>query len=162
MENKILMGYKGTSILDTGYIYAPYIPMMIQMTEKDKENLRMLIKIVKTAMKRAKYKINSDFEISDNIWGDAVWVTTKTGRRFRHFGQVSVSLFNARINVFWTSAPVPGSKVPNEASVPLADPKCITKIAEAIICGLKNNEFRPISDGYPKRVHASHYGKFTI
>lgn len=30
--NKLLMGHKGTSILDTGYIYAPYVPLQLTPT----------------------------------------------------------------------------------------------------------------------------------
>ena len=30
--NKILLGHKGTSILDTGYIYAPYVPLQLTPT----------------------------------------------------------------------------------------------------------------------------------
>jgi len=31
-SNKLLMGHKGTSILDTGYIYAPYVPLQLTPT----------------------------------------------------------------------------------------------------------------------------------
>lgn len=34
-KNKILVGYKGGSFFDTGYIYAPYIPLMITPTFMD-------------------------------------------------------------------------------------------------------------------------------
>lgn len=30
--NKILMGHKGTSLLDTGYVYAPYVPLQLTPT----------------------------------------------------------------------------------------------------------------------------------
>jgi len=37
-ENLILLGYKGSQFLETGAVYAPYIPLMMTPTVLDPEN----------------------------------------------------------------------------------------------------------------------------
>lgn len=147
-----------------GYIYAPYIPVLVMPTlEEIKEQTRIPIKLIKTAMKQAGYKINRDFTISDAVWDASVFVTTRPGRRFDHHGQCRVSILNGKLCITWTYEPTPGGKSHDSIDVRLADPECFIQISNAIVRALKENHFRPISPpGYTKRVHASYYGKVTL
>ena len=36
--NKILLGYKGNSFLETGYVYAPYVPLIMTPLVYDPKN----------------------------------------------------------------------------------------------------------------------------
>lgn len=158
------LGTSFTGFSTAGYVYAPYIPVLTLPTpEEIKEQMRIPIKLIKTAMKRAGYKINRDFAISQAVWDASVFVTTRPGRRFSHHGQCRVSTSNGKLHVTWTYEPAPGGKSHDSIDVQLADPDCFTQISNAIVRALKENHFRPISShGYTKRVHASYYGKVTL
>ena len=56
--NKMLMGHKGTSLLDTGYVYAPYVPLQLTPTMYNPFNFAP----IKGIMTRyAKKVVNSRF-----------------------------------------------------------------------------------------------------
>jgi hypothetical protein len=147
--------------ISPGYIFAPYVPILITK-EEIKEHTRVPIKLIKAAMNQAGYKFNRDFEISRSGWGAHIFVTSRPGRRFDHYGQCQASITNGKMNISWTYEPTPGGKATQEVDIHVANPNCFPQISETIVRAFKENRFRPISSGYAKRIHASYYGKVTI
>lgn len=65
--NDLLIGHKGTSLLDTGYVYAPYVPLQLTPTLTDTNNFTM-VKGIST--RYAKKMVNNRFYgriVVDNI-----------------------------------------------------------------------------------------------
>lgn len=140
----------GNSILDPGYIYAPYIPLMTPIApitdaeraavrREIRETMRVPAGVIKASMKQAGYKLNKDFTvvISDN--SATIHVYTVPGRRFTQGGVCQVHMNKGKLNIFWTYDPTPpmGGKAHDEVDIVLADPDCFKKVSETILKATK-------------------------
>ena len=66
----IIIGHKGKSLLDTGYIYAPYIPLILTPTMTNPENFAPVKGI---ATRYAKKVVNSRFFGGVKVDGLVSW-----------------------------------------------------------------------------------------
>src|SRR5882672_484707 len=109
------VSFAGSSILDAGYIYAPYIPLMnpvapVVITPAERaavrreirEVMRMPAAIIKSAMKSAGYKLNKDFQVQISDNSATIYVYTVPGRRFTQGGVCQVHVNKGKLNIFWT------------------------------------------------------------
>lgn len=173
-DSKFLQGYKGSSFLDAGYIYAPYIPLYttptitIMSPEQIKAETRVPIKAIKAAMRQAAYKINRDFIIETDPWSATIIIRAKPGRRFTDYGECRATVRNGKLNITWTYDPPNGMDGTDikAVDIQLADPGCFSQISEAIVKAIKQNQTKPargIITRYNKvSLDQSLYGKVTL
>ena len=57
-KNKLLIGHKGKSFLEQGYVYAPYVPMIVTpaIGPSDKVKIEIELDPIKIIMKRMGYE----------------------------------------------------------------------------------------------------------
>ena len=140
-----------TSIIDTGFVYAPYVPLMTAYISpsaffwdgptKDeiKEATHIPIKMIKTAMKREGYKFNKDYRIERSEYSNSVTVISRPGRRFNTTRTCQVACPKGKLIVHWYLEPTPGSKAVEDVEIALADPNCFKKLADVIIGSFKSD-----------------------
>lgn len=143
-DSPYLTGIPGNTILDTGYIFAPYIPIQavsiidLKRTKQEiKEATRLPIKVIKVALKRLGYKFNKDFTVETNNYSNSIIVTSKAGKRFTSRGTCQVHCIKGKMNIFWTYDPGNGGKAHKEVDISLADPDCFKKVADTILQAFK-------------------------
>jgi hypothetical protein len=168
-----LTGYSGSSFLDAGYIYAPYVPIfatpVFMDVERIKEETRVPIKIIKVALKRAGYKINRDFTIETDPLSATIVINSRPGRRFNDYGQCrAATMRKGKLSITWTYDPGMGGKASKNVDVTLADPGCFQQIADAIVTAIKENQTNLTPGiisryGYNKRNNnTSYYGTVKV
>lgn len=176
-----VMGFPGSSFLDTGYFYAPYIPLQAAVIPppdpwKDRKKvwreLREYIEIIRKSLIDAGYYVvvkrknahhSPDFVIDVTDYSDTIIVTAKRGRNLSWNGVCQVSRRpKARMNVFWTYDPGNGGKAHNEIDIDLADPKCFETIATVIVNATNYCRITDaVADGWTE-YYSSEIGKVTI
>lgn len=169
----MVMGFVGSSILDPGYVYAPYIPLQTvqiitpeeraRIKREIKEIMRVPANIIKNAMKQAGYKFGKDFEIIILDNSETIIVTSRPGRRFIEAGTCQIHCNKGKMNIFWTYDPSDGlgGKAHKEVDIVLADPDSLKKVSDTIVEAVKVCLIHP-SPYLIKHIDSSLYGKVTI
>lgn len=103
-----------------------------------KEAQRLPIKIIKTAMRQAGYKVGIDFIIDPQEYSEAIHVTSKPGRRVTWLGACQIhGNRKGKMNVFWVPTRPDGSKHSNDVDIILAEPDSFKKLMDIIITATK-------------------------